>query len=246
MRTRILAAIVAFGCYSVRVAGNLVDQGRLGRGLAAFAVGIASDLGYGQLDVAENTVDRVSRETQPRDDPDNLAGSIALLVENLPGQEPPMIVDTGSTRFLVTTTAIYAHAINVRSRSTTSVRGNKLDGAGDNPAVIVGFVAEKPDGDYSRFGPLAFAENFCDLDGRGAHPAIRPVAVSLAAAALVMPDNQIRSTWGGDGLAVSAAVGPAADQQPAVTATGNITDGEIFVNGQLLLAPWAPLNVRLS
>ena len=94
--------------------------------------------------------------------------------------------------------------------------------------------------------PLTFAENFCDLDGRGVDPGSQPVAVSLAAAALVLPDNQIRSTWDADGLAVRAAVAFIGDQQPAVTATGNITDGEIIVNWQPLQPPWQPLNIRLS
>jgi hypothetical protein len=246
MRTRILAAIIAFGCHSVRIAGNIVDQARLAKGGSdSFAVGIAADLGYGQLDVTENTVDRMSKETQPREDPEALAGSIALFVEDLPAREPPKIVDTGSTRFVVTTNLIYAYAIDLRSRSTTSVRGNKLDGAGDNPAVVVGFVGEERVPEDSRFGPLTFAENFCDLDGRGAKPDSRPVAVSLRAAALVLPDNQIRSTWDGDGLAVRAAVGLIGDQ-PAVTATGNITDGEILVNWVQLQPPWQPLNIRLS
>ena len=113
----------------MRIVGNLVDQGRLSQA-GTFTVGIASNLGYGQLDVTENTVDRMSKETHPRADPKDLAGSIALLVEDLPGRVPPKIVDTGSTRFVVTTNAIYAYAVNVRSRSTTSVRGNKLNGAG--------------------------------------------------------------------------------------------------------------------
>ncbi|MCI0346827.1 MAG: hypothetical protein L0221_15510 [Chloroflexi bacterium] len=245
MRTRFLAAIIAFGCHSIRIAGNLVDQARMANRLGSFAIGIASDLGFTQLDVTENTVDQMSKETQPRDDPQNLAGSIALLVEDIPGDDSPMLVDSGATRFLVTTNAIYAHAINLRSRSTTSVRGNKLNGAGDNPAVVVGLVNEKLDRDISSFGPLTFAENFCELDGRGIQPTSRPVAVTLAAQALALPDNQVRQPWGGDGLAVRALVG-FAGHDLAVTATGNITDGDIEVNGPVLQPPWQPLNIRLS
>ena len=123
----------------------------------------------------------MSPETQPIGDPADLAGSIALFVEDLPGPASPKIVDSGATRYVVTTNAIYAYAISVRSPSATSVRGNRLNGAGDIPAVVVGFVGEKPNRDYSRFGPLTFAENFCDLDGRGMQPDSQPVAVSLAA-----------------------------------------------------------------
>jgi hypothetical protein len=245
MRTRILAAIIAFGCHSIRIAGNVVDQARLARQIGSLAVGIASDLGYRQLDVTENTVDRMSKETQPRDDPGDLAGSIALLVEDLPGSEPPMIVDTRATRFIVTTTAIYARAIKRRSRGTTSVRGNKLEGAGDNPAVVIGLVDEEYNVDLSRFGPLTFAENFCELDADGTELVGTPAAVTLAAQAAVLPDNQVRSTWDGRGVAVRAAV-DLIKEIPAVTATGNITDGDIEVDGQPLQPPWQPLNIRLS
>lgn len=245
MRTRFLAAIIAFGCHSLRIVGNIVDQARLAARPDTFAIGIASDLGYGQLDVAENTVDRMSKETQPRKDPQDLASSIALLVENIPGDASPMLVDTGATQYLVTTNGIFAYAINRRSRSTTSVRGNKLNAAGAYPAVVIGFVDEKYDIDISRFGPLTFAENFCELAVQES-PLGQPAAVTLATQALVLPDNQVRQDAGDKAVAVRAKVPMIDDRRAAVTATGNITDGDIVVNGPPLPVPWRPLNIRLS
>jgi len=246
MRTRFLAAIIAFGCHSIRIVGNIVDQARLAAaGPDTFTIGIATDLGYGQLDVTENTVDRMSKETQPRTDPQDLASSIALLVENIPGDESPMLVDTGATQFLVTTTGIFLHAISRGSRSTTSVRGNKLNAAGAYPAVVIGFVNDDYDIDISRFGPLTFAENFCELAVQESRLG-QPAAVTLAAQALVLPDNQVRQDWGDKAVAVRAKVPMIDDRRPALTATGNITDGDIVVNGPPLQPPWQDLNIRLS
>jgi hypothetical protein len=246
MRTRFLAAIIAFGCHSIRIVGNVVDQARLAAVRPeVFTIGIASDLGYGQLDVTENTVDRMSKETQPPPDAQDLGSSIALLVENLPGDKAPMLVDTGAVKFLVTTTSIVAFAIGRRSRSTTAVRGNKLNAAGAYPAAAIGLVDSAYRIDISRFGPLTFAENFCELAVQES-PLGQPAAVTLAAQALVLPDNQVRQDRGDDAVAVRAKV-PTAGHQPApVTATGNITDGDIVVNGPPLPAPWQPLNIRLS
>jgi hypothetical protein len=246
MNTRWLAAIIAFGCHSLRIVGNLVDQARLARRSGDFAIGIGADLGFRQLDVAENTVDRLSAETQRGRDQEPLADSIALLVEDLP--EPraaPMVVETETTRYYVTGTAIYGRAITGKSRSTTSVRGNKLNGAGAFPAVVIGLVNEKYDIDISRFGPLTFAENFCELDVQES-PLGQPAAVTLAAQALVLPDNQVRQGWGDKAVAVRAKVPMLDDRRAAVTATGNITDGDIVVNGPVLQPPWQDLNIRLS
>jgi len=248
MRTQILAAIIAFSCRVIRIAGNVVDQARPARSPRAFAAGIASDVGFRQLDVTENSVDRISNETQPRSDETALGSAIALYVNDFPDRRRPIIVDTGSTRYEVTNTRILARAISVRSRGTASVRGNKLNGAGAAPAVVFGVVGEgEESGRVSPFGPLTFAENFCELGGRmKPEDGSRPVAVMLTASALVLPDNQVRSSWEGDGIAVRAGVGLIDDHLSAVTATGNITDGEIRVNGVALQPPWQPLNIRLS
>ena len=246
MRTRFLAAIIAFGCHSIRIVGNVVDQARLAAaGPRIYTVGIAAELGYGQLDVTENTVDRMSKETQPRGDEQDPGSSIALLVTNIRREEAPMLIDTGAVKFLVTTTNILAYAISRRSRSTTAVRGNKLNAAGAYPAVAIGFVTDKYDLDISRFGPLTFAENFCELAVQES-PLGQPAAVTLAAQALVLPDNQVRQDWGDHAVAVRAKVPMLDDIRAAVTATGNITDGDIVVNGPPLPAPWQPLNIRLS
>ena len=247
MRTRFLAAIIAFGCHSIRIVGNVVDQARLAAaGPRIYTVGIAAELGYGQLDVTENTVDRMSKETQPRGDEQDPGSSIALLVTNIRREEAPMLIDTGAVKFLVTTTNILAYAISRRSRSTTAVRGNKLNAAGAYPAAAIGLVDGAYEIDISRFGPLTFAENFCELAVEGAALGGPAAAVTIAAQALVLPDNQVRQDRGDHAVAVRAKVPMLDDIRAAVTATGNITDGDIVVNGPPLPAPWQPLNIRLS
>jgi hypothetical protein len=235
MILRWLAAILALGCRSLRISGNTVDQARLTRDGGGIGIGIASDLTFGQVDVTENVVRRLSDETQSGEDPSTLGQSIALAIGDPSIRDMPMLVKTETSYLIVFSHEIFEFKIPIPRPLTTSVRGNTLDGAGASGAAVIGPV-----------GPLTFAENFCNLDGEGVDiGSSTPAVVVASAETLVLPDNQIRSTFGEGGLAVDATVDELSEE-PLVTATGNITDGEIRVNSQPLKSPWQPLNIRLS
>jgi hypothetical protein len=124
-----------------------------------------------------------------------------------------------------------------RPRLVTAVRGNRLDATGDGRTAL---VATK--------GSTTFAENHCTLvPAAPGAPAAALVAVELAVDTLVLSGNQVVAPRNDKSIAVNANVaGATVTGQPAITALGNITSGQIVVNGGALPAPWAPLNVRTS
>ena len=56
MIRRWLAALLAMGCRSIRIAGNVVEEVLLLEDSPYVAVGIASDAGFERIDVLDNAV----------------------------------------------------------------------------------------------------------------------------------------------------------------------------------------------
>jgi hypothetical protein len=86
-------------------------------------------------------------------------------------------------------------------------------------------------------GVCGFAENHCTLMTDGIVPAI----VALTAPRLIVANNAVRRLRNDrDAMHLTCRV---IGNMPATTITGNITFGNIRVNGGNVPAPWAPLNI---
>ena len=111
-----------------------------------------------------------------------------------------------------------------------SVRGNTLEVQGGYPAVdIVG--QEIP-----WRGECVFSDNRCRLEA----PKPRLV-IKVAAGALIFSNNNVQGLQREKGIAiVELTVGQG---KGPYTVLGNISEGEIEVNGDVLEDPWRPLNV---
>lgn len=235
MIRRWLAALLALGCRSVRIAGNVVDQVRLGEGNPYLAVGIASNLGFDRLDVLDNSVVPAPGKADPAGGlTTDLDVSIGLLISEVPGEDQLFVVD--EKLYLVSTTHVTQLSPS-GPRLVTAVRGNRLDATGDGRTAL---VATK--------GSTTFADNHCtQVPATPGAPGVALVAVELAVDTLVLSGNQVVAPRSDKSVAVDASVaGGTITGQPAITAIGNITSGQIRVNGGPLGAPWAPLNVRTS
>jgi len=103
--------------------------------------------------------------------------------------------------------------------SSVMVEGNVLRARGGMPAVLMITGLD-----------IKFSDNRCTLNGNN-------TAVVLNCRVAVVSSNIVR------GLGRNSVEVPSADVQ--ATVIGNVTSGEIFVRGQPLPAPWAPLNVRI-
>jgi hypothetical protein len=235
MIRRWLAALLAMGCRSVRVAGNMVDQVSLLQENGYLAIGIASDLGFERLDVLDNAVVPVAGQRDAAGGPASvLADSVGLLIGDVPGDRSLFAVNEKT--YLVTTHEIIQWS-PVRPSLVTAVRGNRLDAIGGGEAALV-----------ATNGSCTFAENHCTLlAAAGGTPGNAPIAVALAVGTLVLSANQVVAPRADRAAAVDAKVtGATITGTPAITAVGNITGGEIRLNGGALPAPWAPLNIRTS
>lgn len=235
MIRRWLAALLAIGCRSVRIAGNVVDQVRLIEGSGYLAVGIASNLGFARLDVLDNSVVPAPGKADPAGgQATELDVSVGLLISEVPGED--LLFEIDEKVYLVSTTQVLQWWPS-RPSLVTAVRGNRLDATGDGRTAIV-----------STKGSCTFAENHCTLlPGVPGSPGSAPIAVELAVDTLVLSGNQVAGPRNDAAIAVDANVaGGTITGEPAITALGNITSGQIRVNGGPLQVPWAPLNIRTS
>ena len=103
--------------------------------------------------------------------------------------------------------------------SSVVVQGNVLRARGERPAVQMNTGLD-----------IEFSDNRCTLNGR-------ETAVLLTCRVAVVSSNIVRS------LGQFSIDVPGTDVQ--ATVLGNATSGDIFVRGQPLPLPWAPLNVRI-
>jgi hypothetical protein len=225
-----IAAIVLFAVRSSRVSNNQVMD--VGPPIAASTMIIA---GIQTLGPQENHLvsgNHVSRDANTSPDGANW---FALLVEE-PGPQVPIIhvgnfsvVNLAAARMLVLDgTHIFTHDLVLDptganplslGQSSVVVTGNVLNARGSTPAVNLTTTLD-----------VKFSDNRCTLNGREA-------VISVTCAAALMNSNAVR------GLGRISIDSRVAGAQNA--AIGNVTNGEIFVNGQPLPAPWAPLNVRM-
>jgi hypothetical protein len=234
MIRRWLAALLALGCRSIRIGGNVVEEVLLLGDSPYVAVGIASDVGFERIDVLDNAV--IPRPGQLNADgkPTGLTESVGLLIGEMPGEQS--LYTIGDKVYLISAVAIHQWWPASSDRAS-AIRGNRLDAVGDGPAA---FVATN--------GSCTFAENHCTLVGEGAgSPGGGTPIVELGVQTLVLSGNQVVAPANDAQVAVDANVtGNTINGDRAITALGNITAGQIRLNGGLLPPPWAPLNIRTS
>ena len=223
--------IVATGVQRLRIAGNdIVDIAPPGSFDGGVGVGIAVRAPYLQADVSHNHVDRESTAlTQGggRFVALSIAEPQAERSSSRFGTFAVLRVDAGTTltfggsRPFVTKSPVDAGGATAAAATTArpasaSVHANGFGSRGTEPVVRI-----------AASGDVLFGNNRCELRG-GAK-----VAVQLAASALIVNTNRVRG--GEQSIAADSKV---------VTVLGNITTGDIALNGGPLPAPWAALNVR--
>jgi hypothetical protein len=234
MIRRWLAALLALGCRSIRIAGNVVEEVLLLDDSPYVAVGIASDVGFERIDVLDNSVVTQPGSLNADGTPTGLTESVGLLIGEMPGEQS--IYTIGDSVYLISSTAIVGWW-PARTDRVSAIRGNRLDAVGDGPSAFVGTN-----------GSCTFAENHCTLVGPGAgSPGGGTPAVGLQVETLVLSGNQVIAPVNDAQVAIDANVsGNTITGDRAITALGNITAGQIRLNGGPLPPPWAPLNIRTS
>jgi hypothetical protein len=225
-----IAGIVQFAVRSSQVSNNHIREVGPPIGSTAIVAGIQM-LGPHEDHVI--TGNHVSRDAGTAN-PDG-ATWFALLVEE-PSPPTPIIhvgdftvIHLAAARMLVLDgTHVFTHDLVLDptganplalGQSSVVVNGNVLYARGGTPAVHIVTTRD-----------VKLSDNSCTLNGNEA-------VISATCAVAVMNSNSVR------GLGRTAINMHVAGSQSAVL--GNATNGEIFVNGQLLPAPWAPLNVRI-
>ena len=225
-----IAGIVLFAVRSSQVSNNQVQD--IGPPIAASTMIIAGIQMLGPQQEHLVSGNHVSRDAGTS--PDG-ASWFALLVEE-PGPPVPIIhvgnfsvVHLAAARMLVLDgTHVFTHDLVLDptgsnplalGQSSVVVTGNVLNARGGTPAVNVATTLD-----------VKLSDNRCTLNGREA-------VISVTCAAALMNSNAVR------GLGRISIDSHVAGSQNA--AIGNVTNGEIFVNGQPLPAPWAQLNVRI-
>jgi len=123
-----------------------------------------------------------------------------------------------NTAFFISANRLVARIIG---RETVSLQNNFFDVFGVAEAVLIAVA-----------GPCSISDNRCFLRGRE-QPAIRG-----ASANAIVSANHVQGTQGK--ITVSLRL---PDRGP-FTVLGNITTNGIEINGAILGAPWAPLNVQ--
>jgi len=106
-------------------------------------------------------------------------------------------------------------------REAVSLQNNFLDSYGVGEAVLITVT-----------GACSISDNRCLLRG-GAQPAVQG-----AAASAIVNANHVQGTQGKVTVALKLP-----DRGP-FTVLGNITTNSIEINGAVLGAPWAPLNIQ--
>ncbi len=204
----------------VRVAGNeIVDIGPA-EGSAQTSAGVESIGVFEELDVSGNTVRRSAAVSQTIDS----AEWYAVLISGAQAAPPRLrgittfFAARSNMAFLLSPGRLVARAAG---RESVTLRNNRFEAYGVAEAVMIAVT-----------GACAISDNRCLLRGRE-----QPTIQSAAASAIVS-SNQVQGTQGRTTVALKLP-----DRGP-FTVLGNITTNAIEINGAVLAAPWAPLNVQ--
>jgi hypothetical protein len=219
------AGIQAIGpSRSMRISGNEVADVGPPVDIIGVTAGIEYVGAFGQLEVSENRVRRATTDPEPASP---TADWFALLVQ-APRPDQP-IVDPNFA-FLASEALTFA-VVGARvlrlapGGGQLTVQGNQLESFGRSGTVRIATRAT-----------CVLANNQCILNPLSESP-----VAAVDAAVVVASGNYVRGRGRPDDVALAIGV-----PSGALTALGNITIGQIRVNGQPLDAPWLQLNTRLA
>lgn len=241
-----LRGLQAIACPSVRVSGNqIVDLGPPNDVLFQDAVGIEVLLVLDHVDVQDNTVRRAQGNFPEKPDqgawralnvgaiPTQLVGigtaAQPIMVEATLAGKPVHYVHLAGNLYTLVKGTVH---VLPRGKEFISVRGNLLESFGGRTPVEIGTA-----------GGCQFIDNRCfhtSTQGTSTVPA--PPAAEITAGAMIVSGNYVE----GPARATTAVALNTFGTGAPYTIVGNITSGEIAVDGQQLSqmgAPWAPLNV---
>ena len=175
---------------------------------------------FDELNLANNSVRRSGIVSQTVD----AAQWYAVLISG--AQTPAPGLKTFTTVFAAKSNLVFLFSANrilakPPGREAVSLRNNLLDAYGVAEAVLIAVS-----------GACSISDNRCLLRGRA------QAAIQSAAASAVVNANQVQGTQGKITVALKL------PERGPFTVLGNITTHSIEINGAILGAPWAPLNVQ--
>jgi len=205
---------------STRVAGNEIFDIGPAEGNAQTSAGVECLGTFDELNVANNSVRRSGGVSQIVDG----AEWYAVLISG--AQKPPPGLKGFTTFFAAKSNTAFLFSANrllakLPGREAVSLQNNFLDSYGVAEAVLITVT-----------GACSMSDNRCLLRGR-AQPAVQG-----AAASAIVNANHVQGTQGKVTVALKLP-----DRGP-FTVLGNITTNSIEINGAVLGAPWAPLNIQ--
>ena len=205
---------------ATRVVGNeIFDIGPV-EGNAQASAGVECVGSFDELNLANNSVRRSGVVSQTVDAAQWYAVLISGAQTAAPGFKSftTFFAAKSNTTFLFSANRLLA---KLPGREAVSLQNNLLDAYGVAEAVLIAVS-----------GACSISDNRCLLRGR-AQPAIQG-----AAASAVVNANQVQGTQGKITVALKL------PERAPFTVLGNITTNSIEINGAILGAPWAPLNVQ--
>jgi hypothetical protein len=211
---------------SARVEGNEVVNIGPPDVFAGDTVGIESLGAFSRLDIANNTVRRsLSPPTNP-----GTSSWFAVRVGSLPAGS--FVAVSAGLAFVAVGDLVYAFiggtlAALPRGKEIIGVQANLLESYGAAPTVSV--IAN---------GTFTFSTNRCLLTAAFSRATIGQTVAQARAGAIIASANYLEGP-----PKLASLVLQLAPENGPFTVLGNISSGNILVNGGVLAAPWAPFNV---
>jgi hypothetical protein len=234
LQSSLRAGIMTVGVVNVRVSDNDLSDLAPADFLGGPTAGILLVPPFAQFEVNQN---RVQRDAVAGTASSVASSWFALNTLDITAQGPVTHVGgfttvsldaartlvLGANRAWVSTfaDATIAGAAAAPALTRGAVLGNVFGARGGSPAVHV-----------LTSGECLFSDNRVELVGRG------DSAVQLGSSAAVVSANRVRG-----GVTASIAIAGQPADKPVATVLGNITSGQILVQGQKLGPPWDALNV---
>jgi hypothetical protein len=220
-----IVAIRVVGGGDIRVSGNHLSDLGPAQSIRGYAAGIELVALFTLANIGDNSITRM---------PEGEVAAAAWHAIRIAGPAEKganvladaALLTVGRDLFLMTARRL--HALRTASANSLSIRGNQVMARGCGaPLVLAAGV-----------GSILFNDNHCEAE-RGAHTGNALAIVQLQGGAVIASQNRVR--WTSDDFDAMNIF----DTQ-AFTVLGNITMGNIRINGGILPAPWNSLNILAS
>lgn len=220
-------------CNVGEVSGNVLTEIGPRSGHGGWVIGIGAARYLTTLDVRDNAVTLATGGDGSRDTP--------VLIGEPPTESQPKTVFKAmaiqprwqpNLAIAPATAPVAEGAVPMApGQPDLSVRGNTLAARGIESVVLVNSAAN-----------VLLAENRC---WRQNGKQIRAVVAVQAEGATIVSSNRVEGARMADeSVAINLQVDASTQGVPHCTVLGNIADGDIDLNGAVLAAPWAPLNIH--